>query len=401
LIRTSEQPYDSPDFAHYPEEGMAATTRVGSIEKHFRPLKGPRVVGRSRHLLLGLIVLAICGVIGNCDDWPDIALFARKREAWFRRFLKLPHGVPAHDTFERVFAALDPRAFERCCLAWLRDVAGLVGAGHIAIDGKTLRGSAGSPLGPLHLVSAWATQANLALGQVAVDGKSNEITAIPELLALLDLEGALVTIDAVGCQKKIARQVVAGGGDYVLVVKGNQGQLLEDIQQTVARALDGELPAGAVRTHTTREQGHGRQEERSCVVVRHAAGIRDRQAWPRLTAVGTCRRERTVNGRSSTEVCYFIGSRRMAARRYAQALRGHWGIENNLHWQLDVSFHEDASRIENRHGAANFALFRKLALALLKQHPRKGSIARKRKAAALDTEFLAEALAGATKLENV
>src|SRR5262249_54938296 len=158
------------------------------------PLKDPRVVGRSRHVLFDIIVLAICGVIGNCDDWPDIALFARKREAWFRRFLKLPHGVPSHDTFERVFAALDPRAFERCCLGWLRAVADLVGVGQIAIDGKTLRGSAGAAPGPLHLVSAWATQAHLALAQVAVDGKSNEIAAIPQLLELLDLNGALVTI---------------------------------------------------------------------------------------------------------------------------------------------------------------------------------------------------------------
>jgi len=352
-------------------------------------------------LLFDIIVLAICGVIANCDDWPDIALFAQKREAWFRRFLKLPHGVPSHDTFERVFAALDPRAFERCCLAWLREVAGLVGVGHIAIDGKTLRGSAGSQLGPLHLVSAWATQAQLTLAQVAVDGKSNEITAIPKLLELLDLNGALVTSDAIGCQKTIAKKVVAGGGDYVLVVKGNQEHLLEDIQETVAKALDGDLPARTVRMHTTREEGHGRQEERSCVVIQHVAGIRDRRLWPGLTTVGMCRRERTSNGQSSTEVCYFIGSRRMGARRYAQALRSHWGIENNLHWQLDVSFHEDASHIENRHGAANFALFRKLALALLKQHPRKDSIARKRKTAALDPEFLAETLAGATKLEKV
>ena len=380
---------------------MAATPRVGSLKKHFRALKDPRVVGRTHHLLLDLIVMAICGVIGNCDDWPDIALFARQRESWFKRFLKLPGGVPSHDTFERVFAALDPRAFERCCLAWLRDVADLVGVGHIAIDGKTLCGSAGAALGPLHLVSAWATQAHLVLGQVAVDGKSNEITAIPQLLELLDLHGALVTIDAIGCQKAIATKIVAGGGDYVLVVKANQEHLLQDIQETVTRALDGELPAGKVRTHTTREQGHGRQEERSCVVIQSVAGIRDRRAWPQLTTVGMCRRERTVNGQSSTEVCYFIGSRRMAARRYAQALRSHWGIENNLHWQLDVSFHEDANRIENRHGAANCALLRKLALALLKQHPRKDSLARKRKAAALDPAFLAETLAGAAELEKI
>src|ERR1700734_4056828 len=184
---------------------MDASAQPGSLKKHFRSLQDPRVVGRSRHLLVDIIVLAICGVIGNCDDWPDIALFAQKREAWFKRFLKLPHGVPSHDTFERVFAALDPRAFEGCCLAWLRDVAQRVGGGHIAIDGKTLRGSAGSPLGALHLVSAWATSANLTLGQVAVDGKSNEITAIPKLLELLDLQGALVTIDAIGCQRGIPR----------------------------------------------------------------------------------------------------------------------------------------------------------------------------------------------------
>jgi predicted transposase YbfD/YdcC len=380
---------------------MAATPRVGSLKRHFRRLPDPRVVGRTRHLLVDILVLAICGVIGNCDDWPDIVVFAQKREAWFRRFLKLPGGIPCHDTFERVFAALDPRAFERCCLAWLREVGSLLGLGHIAIDGKTLRGSAGSSLGPLHLVSAWATQAKLSLAQVAVDGKSNEINAIPQLLDLLDLKGALVTIDAIGCQKAIAQKVVAGGGDYVLVVKGNQEHLLQDIQETVAKAVDGELPARVARTHTTREQGHGRQEERSCVVIQHTAGIRDRRLWPGLTTVGMCRRQRTVNGQTSEEVWYFIGSRRMAARAYAQALRGHWGIENNLHWQLDVSFHEDASRIENRHGAANFALLRKLALALLKQHPRKDSMARKRKTAALDPDFLAETLAGAANLEKV
>jgi predicted transposase YbfD/YdcC len=352
-------------------------------------------------LLSDIIIMAICGVIANCDDWSDIALFARQRESWFQRFLQLPRGIPSHDTFERVFAALDPRAFERCCLAWLHQVAELVGVGHIAIDGKTLRGSAGGTLGPLHLVSAWATAAQVTLGQVAVDGKSNEITAIPQLLELLDLHGALVTIDAMGCQKAIAQKIVAGGGDYVLIVKANQDRLLEDIQLTVARALEGELPKGATATHTTVEQGHGRSEKRSCVIVEHLAGIAERRRWPGLTTVGMCYRERTVRGETSTEVWYFIGSRRMGARRYGQALRQHWGIENNLHWQLDVSFGEDASRIENRHGAANFALFRKLALSLLKQHPRKESIARKRKAAALDTAFLGEVLVGATKVEKV
>jgi predicted transposase YbfD/YdcC len=380
---------------------MVATPRLGLIKKHFRTLRDPRVVGRTRHRLLDILVMALCAVIANCDDWPDIALFARQRQSWFKRFLALPGGIPAHDTFERVFAALDPHALQRCCLAWLHDVAQLVGFDHIAIDGKTLRGSAGSTLGPLHLVSAWASAAQLTLGQVAVDGKSNEITAIPQLLELLDLQGALVTIDAIGCQKAIAKKIVAGGGDYVLVVKGNQEGLLADIQQTVRQALDGQLPAAVLRQCTSQEQGHGRLEERSCVVVEHVEGIRDRKSWAKLTTVGMCRRERRVNGQSSSEVWYFIGSRRMAARRYAQALRGHWGIENNLHWQLDVSFHEDASRVENRHGAANLSLLRKLALGLLKQHPRKDSIARKRKLAAMNSEFLAETLAGAAKVEEV
>jgi predicted transposase YbfD/YdcC len=380
---------------------MVATTRVGSLKKHFRYLPDPRVVGRTRHLLIDIVVMAICAVIGDCDDWSDIAQFAQKRATWFRRFLKLPGGIPAHDTFERVFAALDGRAFQRCCLAWFRAAAELVGVGHIALDGKTLRGSATAKLGPLHVVSAWATQANLTLGQVTVDQKSNEITAIPKLLELLDLHGALVTIDAMGCQKEIAKQIVAGGGDYVLAVKGNQEHLLADIQATVEHALDGKLAAGVVVQHTTCEDGHGRHEERSYVVIHDVKGLRDRAAWPDATTVGVCHCERTVAGKVSSEVHYFIGSRKMGARKYAHVLRGHWGIENNLHWQLDVSFGEDQSRIHERHGAENFGLLRKMALSLLKRNPTKKSIARKRKAAALDTGFLEEVLAGATNIEKV
>ena len=380
---------------------MAATPSVASIKKHFRRVYDPRVVGRTKHLLIDLLVMALCGVIANCDDWPDIALFARQRENWFRRFLRLPGAIPSHDTFERVFAALNPRALQACCVAWLRQVAGLAGLEHIAIDGKSLRGSANGKLGVLHVVSAWATQAHVSLGQVAVEGKGNEITAIPKLLDLLDLDGALVTIDAIGCQKSIAKKIVDKGGDYVLVVKANQERLLRDIQETVSKALDGALPAGRMRQCSASEHGHGRFEERHCVIIEDLSGIRDRPAWPHLRTIGMCRRERTVHGQATTEVCYFIGSRRMAARRYAGALRNHWGIENNLHWQLDVSFHEDANRVENRHGAENLSLFRKLALSLLKQNPRKESMARKRKAAAVDPGYLAEIITGPTKLEEV
>jgi predicted transposase YbfD/YdcC len=380
---------------------MVATSRVGSIKKHFRYLPDPRVVGRSRHLLIDIVVMGICAVICDCDDWADMAQFAEKREAWFRRFLKLPEGIPAHDTFERVFGALDSRAFQRCCLAWFRAVADLVGVGHIAIDGKTLCGSANSKLRPLHVVSAWASQANLTLGQVAVDKKSNEITAIPKLLELLDLHGALVTVDAMGCQKEIAKKIVDRGGDYVLAVKGNQGHLLEDIQATVEQALEAKLVKGVVAEYTTREQGHGRHEVRSYVVIHHVEGIRDRVAWPDATTVGMCHCERTVAGEVSSEVHYFIGSRRMGVRKYAQVLRNHWGIENNLHWQLDVSFGEDKSRIQDRRGAENYGLLRKMALSLLKRNPTKKSIARKRKAAALDTDFLEEILAGAANIEKI
>ena len=380
---------------------MAALNSVAAVKKYFRPLKDPRVVGRSRHRLIDIVVIAICGVIANCDDWSDIEVFAKKRRAWFQRFLALPEGIPAHDTFERVFARLEPRVFTQCCVAWLRAVAEVLGVGHIAIDGKTLRGSASSKLGPLHLVSAWATQAKLTLGEVAVDGKSNEITAIPKLLELLDLRGALVTIDAIGCQKGIAEQIVAGGGDYLLAVKGNQERLLEDIQTTMNHALDGDLPSPQVATVAQPSTGHGRQERRTCTVVTNLDNIRDRAAWPGLKAVVLCCRERTVNGATTLEAHYFISSKRLAARKFIETTRGHWGIENGLHWHLDVSFDEDASRIQQRHAAENFAFMRKLALCLLKQHPAKMSIARKRKTAALDPDFLAATLMGAAKLEEV
>jgi len=380
---------------------MAATTQVGSIKRHFRKLRDPRVVGRSRHLLIDIVFIAICAVIGECDNWQEIVVFAQMRQAWFKRFLKLPGGVPSHDTFERVFAKLNPQAFASCCVGWLRDISGLLDLKHVAIDGKTLRGSGNSTLGPLHLVSAWAVDANLSLGQVAVDEKSNEITAIPRLLELLVLKGALVTIDAIGCQKAIAKKITDKGGDYIFTVKANQEQLLHDIQLTVAQGLDGELPAGTVRQYTTVEHGHGRDEERSYVVIDHLDNLRDREAWPKLTMVGMCRSERTINGKTSTEVRYFIGSPRMSARRYAGALRNHWRVENNLHWQLDVSMGEDQNQVEDRTAAANLAMIRKFALSLLKQDPRKGTLKGKRKAAGLDPDFLAEILLNAGKIEEL
>ena len=379
-----------------------ANPNPASIKKHFRGLKDPRLRRRRRHELLDIIVIAICAVIGDCDTWEDIGVFAKKRQDWFRRFLALPHGVPSADTFSRVFSRLDPDAFAACFRSWIQAVSTAVGLAHVAIDGKTLRHSSDrtAGLGPLHLVSAWATEQCLTLGQVAVDSKSNEITAIPRLLALLDLHGALVTIDAMGCQKEIAAQIVAGGGDYVLTVKENQGHLLDDIRATVAQALDGQLPPEQVDQYTTKERGHGRREERTYVVIHNVEGIRDRALWRQLTTVGMCYSERTVNGRTSAEARYFIGSRRQQAKRYGKALRNHWGIENNLHWQLDMTFDEDASRIHERNAAQNFAWLRRIAVSLLKQHEGKMSLRGKRKAAALDTAFLEEIACGTTKLGN-
>jgi predicted transposase YbfD/YdcC len=379
---------------------MAALSRMGSIKKYFSALKDPRVRQRTEHRLIDIIAIALCGVIANCDGWIDIIDFANNHLTWFKGFLKLPNGIPSHDTFERVFAKIDPAVFNRCCMAWLRDVSDLVGLGHLAIDGKTLCGSASATQKPLHLVSAWATEAQLSLGEVAVEGKSNEIKAIPELLKLLDLKGALVTIDAIGCQKAIAQQVVDKGGNYLLAVKANQEHLLDDIQATVAKALEGELPKHQVATVTTTTTGHGRKEQRTYTVITNLEDIRDRKLWAGLTTVGMCFRERTVNGKTTEETHYFIGSGRLGARKVAKAMRGHWGIENNLHWQLDVNLGEDRCRIQERNVARNFASMRKLALCVLKRHPAKKSIPRKRKLAAQNTDFLAEIVTGAAKVEK-
>ena len=271
----------------------------------------------------------------------------------------------------------------------------------IAIDGKTLRGSGTSKLGPLHLVSAWAAANPLSLGQVAVDGKSNEITAIPRLLDILDVEGALVTIDAMGCQKDIAAAIRAKKGDYLLTVKDNQPTLLEDIQQCFERAFDADFAGVEHSEYTTKGRGHGRTETRSYTIITDPAGLRHRALWPDLCVIGLCVSERTVTGQPTTaEARYFIGSRRAGARVYGQALRHHWGIENNLHWQLDVSFREDENRVSKRHEVENLAVLRKLALVLLKQQPGKESIACKRLAAALDTAFLEEVIRGAGKSGN-
>jgi predicted transposase YbfD/YdcC len=365
-----------------------------SIPKHFRKLKDPRRAHRRLHLLHDIIVIALCAVIAGAQDWQEIETFGRKRLAWLKRFLPLPNGSPAHDTFERVFDRLNPRAFQACFRSWVQALQEALKIKHVAIDGKTLRGSGSAQLGPLHLVSAWATAQRLSLGQVAVDTKSNEITAIPVLLDLLDVQGALVTIDAMGCQKAIAQKIVDQGGHYALTVKENHELLLADIQQVFTQALDSNFAGLEYDTYETRERRHGREEYRCYTVLHTTEGIRQAAEWAGLTTIGMCYSERTVQGKTAAEVRYFIGAKKASARYYGTGLRNHWGIENNLHWQLDVTFGEDRNRVQKRQAAENLALLRRLTLTLLQAHPAKLSIAKKRFAAALDPDFLEEILRG-------
>lgn len=363
-----------------------------SILTHFTKLRDPRRAHRRLHLLQDIIVIALCAVIAGAQDWQEIETFGRKRRAWLKRFLKLPYGTPSHDTFERVFDRLAPRAFQARFQKWVQAIQEVLTIKHIAIDGKTLCGSKSARLGPLHLVSAWATAQRLSLGQVAVAAKSNEITAIPELLDLLDLHGAIVTIDAMGCQKKIAQKIIDQGGDYILTVKDNQEHLLADIQQSLLQACETDFAGVDHDTYETRERGHGREECRSYLVLSSTAGVRHADEWAGLTTIGVCYSERSVNGVSTEEARYFISSKKASAKVHGKALRNHWGIENTLHWQLDVTFDEDRNRVSKRNGADNLALLRRLTLSLLHAHPAKMSIAKKRFAAALDPAFLEEIL---------
>jgi len=371
-----------------------------SIPRFFARLKDPRRAHRRLHQLQEIIVVALCAVIAGAQDWQQIVTFGRNRLGWLRSFLELANGIPSHDTFERVFDRLKPQAFQACFQDWVQAVSAALRIKHIAIDGKTLRGSGSAKLGPLHLVSAWASAQHLSLGQIAVDARSNEITAIPALLELLELNGALVTIDAMGCQKAIAQKIVAKGGHYALTVKDNQEHLLEDIQDAFLKAFDTDFAGVDHDEYETRERGHGREEYRSYTVLHSTQGIRHADAWAGLTTLGLCYSERTVKGGTTTECRFFIGDRRASAKYYARGLRHHWGIENNLHWQLEVNFAEDDNRVQKRNAAENLALLRRLTLSLLKAHPSKDSIAKKRFAAALDPSFLEEILGGDGILEE-
>jgi predicted transposase YbfD/YdcC len=378
-----------------------------SILEHFAALPDPRREHGKVHMLDEIVFMSICAVLCGADSWQEIAEYSQSKSDWLKSFLTLPGGIPSHDTFRRVYCLLDPLAFQACFSAWmaaLLDWHGLISVPTdqpalkpIAIDGKTQRGSARRTVGqsPLHMVSAWSVENHLTLGQVATEAKSNEITAIPELLKLLDLKGAVVTIDAMGCQKDIAAGVVQQGGEYVLAVKENQPHLHEDIEQAFDEALEQGEPGVDFTEFQTEGVRSGRQETRTCCVITNPSGIRDISLWTGLTAICMVISQRVIDGVSSTEIRYFIGSAPRTAQEYLRWVRGHWGIENSLHWVLDVCFREDEQRHWAGNSAENLSWLRKLALCLLKaeKNSKGKSIHRRRLLAGWKNEYLLSVLA--------
>jgi predicted transposase YbfD/YdcC len=341
-----------------------------SIVTQFADLPDPRSPHGRQHQLSDILTIAICGVICGAESWTEIEQFGGDKEPWFRTFLKLPRGIPSHDTFGRVFAALDPQAFERCFEKWVGVLAAHGGGKIIAVDGKTLRRSfehAWSKTG-IHLVSAFATANRLILGQLSTEAKSNEITAIPKLLELLDLQGATVTIDAMGCQKEIARQIIGQGGDYVLTVKDNQPNLHAQVKALLDEAILDSFKGMAGDCFEETNGGHGRIEVRKVWCTPEVQWLKEHGDWPGLRSLAVVESHRQVLGRTSVERRYYISSRcGTDAEAMAEVVRDHWGIENRVHWQLDVSFNEDQCRVRTGHAAENLSRLRRMALNLLKQ----------------------------------
>jgi predicted transposase YbfD/YdcC len=364
--------------------------RLVAVFTPFENLTDPRIERTRRHDLFELVVVALCGTIAGADTWADIERFGNERLPWLRTFLKLEEGIPSHDTFGRVFSMLDPAQLAECIQQWLVEIGREIGK-HVAIDGKTLRGSFDKAAGrnPLHLVSAWACEARLTLGQVAVDSKSNEITAIPLLLELLDLKGATVTIDAMGCQKEIAAKIVAGGGDYVLALKDNHPTLHAAVAQEFATTLEAEVPPPEMRRHVTVETNRGRQERREYLTLPAPKSLPGFADWAGLATLVLVLRITETEDRVTTEASYYLSSLSPKVKALAKAIRQHWSIESQLHWILDVTFTEDASRIRKRHAPQTSAMLRRLAVSILSQDTSlKDTIRGKRYRACLSTDTL-------------
>jgi predicted transposase YbfD/YdcC len=385
---------------------MPAKERSNLVEA-LRAVPDPRRQCKNlRHLLIDVLAIGFCGVLCGCEDFVEMQAFGQAKADFFRRFLELPHGIPSHDTFRRVFQAVCPQALQTALIQWLQDLRQTASAAVnpdevVAIDGKTLRRTLDRArgLGAVHLVSAWATANGLTLGQVAVDAKSNEITAIPQLLELLDLRDCIVTIDAAGCQKDIAAQIVDRGADYVLAVKDNQPTLHAQVADYFLQQFDTDNADGKVRRHRQVERGHGRTEARETFVAPAPKALRAAGLWVGLASIVLVVRQCVdhASGRVTDDVRYYISSLPARAKRLASAVRQHWGIENSLHWVLDVAFNEDRLRLRDRNAVDNLALLNRLAVSVLRNDKTvKAGVKCKRKRAGWDDDYLLQLLLNAT-----
>jgi len=359
------------------------------LQHYFETISDPREPWKIDHNLHEIIAMTVCAVVSGCEIWEDIVDFCRVKEAWFKEKLKLElrNGIASHDTFQRVFQLIDPAEFEACFLAWIGAIAQKTDGEIISIDGKTVCGSRDAKSKAIHMVSAWGNANQLVLGQLRVDEKTNEITAIPTLLDLLDIKGCIVTIDAMGAQREIAGRIIEKGADFVLALKGNQTSLHEDVAFYFEQE---KIPCGVC----TREKGHGRIEKREYFLETDIGWIKQRHDWQGLQAIGAVRSHVEEKGVVRCETRYFITSL-TDAKTFAKAVRGHWGVENSLHWVLDVVFREDASRTRKDNSAENFSVVRRIALNMLRGYPANMSLARKRRRCMYDADFMANVLLSA------
>ena len=367
-----------------------------ALLEHFASVPDPRIERHRWHKLSDILVIAVCAVLSGAESYPAIEDFGFEREGWLRQFLELPAGIPSHDTFNRVLRLLDPVELQSCFLRWMQAVAEVTDGEVVAIDGKALRRSFGKGTAKraIHMVSAWATANGVVLGQRKVDTKSNEITAIPALLALLALKGCIVTIDAMGCQRAIAQKIVEQGADYVLALKGNQPTLEQAVKHFFLTGPEAEAHWSQSDYHEHTEHGHGRVETRRAWISADLDVELRAAAWPGLQSIGLVEATRTVGEKTSVEQRFYLSSLPPQAGEFAQTVRKHWGIENQLHWTLDVTFREDQSRLRTGYGAENFAVLRHIALNLLRQEPSAKSLPRKRLACALNPDYLLKVLLG-------
>lgn len=337
------------------------------IEKHFGTLRDPRALHSIEHSLLNILIITICGTICGADDWEAIAEYGKSKQEWLKTFLELPNGTPSADTFSRVFSRLKPSELQTCFIGWMEEVHKTTQGELINVDGKTLRGAkeAGNSRSLIHMVSVWSASQHLVLGQRKVSEKSNEITAIPALLELLSLSGCLVSIDAMGCQTEIAKAIVEQDADYVLALKGNQGNLHQDVEELFTSAREQNFKNIEYQFHTTVEKGHGRMETRSYWTMGNTEYLVGAENWAKLRSIGMVESQRKINGCISVEQRYYILSIESDVHRFAEAVRSHWSIENQLHWVLDVGFSEDASQTCQGHCAENLAVMRHIGVNLL------------------------------------